>query len=90
VALLSARGIIFALAFGSVPGEEWLAVRLAPADAGLAYLAEAEPEMDLGDGWFCLDPRRLPAPEQAANAPLVYWLERAYQNALALPDRPFG
>jgi hypothetical protein len=90
VAMLAARGIIFAVAFGHEPGADWLAVRLAPEDANAAYRAGAEPDMGLGDDWLCLDPWRPAAPEFAGSAPLLYWLERAYQNALALPERPFG
>jgi hypothetical protein len=90
VATLAARGIIFALAFGPEPDDDWLAVRLAPADADAAYLAGAEPDMGLGDDWLCLNPWRSAAPDPDAAEPLVYWLERAYQNALALPNRPFG
>ena len=90
VALLAARGIIFALAFGAGPGEDWLAVRLAAGDASSAYRAGAEPDMGLGDDWLCLDPWQAEGPDAAAQGCLAYWLERAYQNALALPERPFG
>ena len=90
VAILAARGIIFALAFGPGQDDDWLALRLAPADADAAYLAGAEPDMGLGDDWLCLDLWRSAAPEPAAGGPLDYWLERAYQNALVLPERPFG
>jgi hypothetical protein len=90
VAFLAARGIIFALAFGAVPGEDSLAIRLAAGDATAAYRAGAEPDMGLGDDWLCLDPWQPAGPEAAAQDCLAYWLERAYQNALALPERPFG
>ncbi len=90
VALLAVRGIIFGLAFGPAPGDDWLAVRLAARDAEAAYRAGAEPDLGLGDDWLCLDPWRPAGPSAGATDCLPYWLERAYQNACALPERPFG
>jgi hypothetical protein len=90
VALLAARGIIFALAFGAGTGEDWLAVRLAGGDSIAAYRDGAEPDLGLGDDWLCLDPWQPAGPDVAAQDRLAYWLERAYQNALTLPERPFG
>ena len=86
----AARGIIFAVAFGGAHGEDWLAIRLAVSDAIAAHQAGVEPDLGLGDDWICLDPWQAAGLNGTAQASLAGWLECAYRNALALPERPFG